>query len=97
MGVQITQGIVGQSRKMQDCVEALEIRLRNVAEILANLRNIGGNISEIAPCKKIRVEPYHFVTSGTKHRFGNGADVSFVTCEKNSHSISHRNRNDSRD
>ena len=33
------------------------------------------------PCKKIGVEPYHFMTSGMKHRSSNGADVAFMTCE----------------
>ena len=45
------------------------------------------SVSEIASREKIRVESHDLVTSGTKHRSGNRANVSLVTRQKNSHSV----------
>jgi hypothetical protein len=50
---------------MQYAVEAVEIRPREVAEVLAYFRNLGSSIAEIATGEKVRVKPDDFVTSGT--------------------------------
>jgi hypothetical protein len=70
---------------MHHTVEAVEIRLREVAEVLTYLGNFRGSLTEIAARKKIRIKSDNFMTRGTQHGSGYRADITFVTGQKDSH------------
>ena len=76
--IEVTQRIVRQGGEMHHAVEAVEIRLREVAEVLTYLRNFRRRPSEIAARKKVRIESDNFVARGTQHGSGNRADIALV-------------------
>jgi hypothetical protein len=76
--VEVTQHVIGQRRKMHDCVEPAEILFVQIADVFANFRNLRSGYPEVAAGKKVRVKPDHFMSGGTQNRSGDGANVAFM-------------------
>src|SRR5215813_14466360 len=71
---------------MDHGVKTSEIRLRQLAKVSAQLGNFGIWVAEIASGKKIGVQSHNFMSRLLQKRGCDGADISLMTCQNNSHS-----------
>jgi hypothetical protein len=70
---------------MHYCVEALEIRPCQVADIFANLRNLRRPVSKVTTFKQVSIKAKHVMTGGTQDGACHGADIPLMASQQNSH------------
>src|SRR5580700_7355088 len=70
---------------MNDCIKAIEIALGEIPDVLLHLLNVLRGTAEIAASKKVGIKTNNCMSCRTQEWPCHGADISFVTGQKYSH------------